>query len=166
MNSNTYNFNYQWSFKLADAFPLKNALEATRDGAGRYFYECDYREENWEEVSLPHTYNDKDLFVNRIQDAGSDQKRTFSCYRKWFCLPVAAMPQKVFLELEGIRQTCYLYVNGKMAGYYEAGVAPFGFDLTPYVTPGERNLVAIATDSTSTRNLDYYSAETSLPRRD
>lgn len=170
MNSYTYDFNYKWTFKLADAFPLKNALEATRDAAGRYFYERDYCEENWEEVSLPHTYNDKDLFVNRIQDAGSDQKRTFSCYRKWFRLPwvLPAGPAgkgenpagyRVFLESEGIRQTCYLYVNGTLAGYYEAGVAPIGFDLTPYLTEGD-NLVAIATDSTSTRNLDYFSAET------
>lgn len=71
---------------MANSFPLKNALEATDDSAGRHFYDRDYLEQGWEKVSLPHTFNDEDLFVNRIEDAGSGQKRTFSCYRKWVAL--------------------------------------------------------------------------------
>ncbi len=84
MISAVYNFNYGWRFRLADAFPLGSALEATKDCKGRFFYETEYQEEGWEEVGLPHTFNDEDLFLDRIQDAGSGQKRTFSCYRKWF----------------------------------------------------------------------------------
>ncbi len=152
---------------LADTFPLKNALAGTADSGGKLFFERDYREEGWKEVSLPHTFNDVDLFVNRIEDAGSGQKRTFSCYRKWFRLgDGASMKQgafqehKVFLEIEGIRQTCYLYVNGRLAGYYEAGAFPIGFDITGFLTEDEEQLVAIATDSTSSRNMDHISAET------
>lgn len=160
MKGKVYNFNYGWRFRLADTFPLGSALEATKDAAGHYFYETDYAEEGWKEVGLPHTYNDEDLFLDRIQDAGSGQKRTFSCYRKWFDAPQGAEDAKFFLEFEGVRQTCYLYVNGTLAGYYEAGVAPFGFDLTPYMNRSGRNLVAVATDNTSSRNLDYFAAET------
>ena len=86
MKADGYNFNYGWEFLLADAFPLTDALEAVKDGGGRAFYEREYQAKGWKEVSLPHTYNDEDLFVDRIQDAGSGQKRTFSCYRKWFSL--------------------------------------------------------------------------------
>ncbi len=160
MEAQVFNFNYGWKFRLADAFPLKHALEATKDASGHFFYERAYQEEGWKEVSVPHTYNDEDLFVNRIEDAGSNQKRTFSCYRKWFTVPKENKGKKVFIEFEGIRQTCYLYMNGKMAGYYEAGVAPFGFDLTPYLDESGENLVAVATDSTSSRNMDYFGAET------
>ncbi|CAM3553237.1 glycoside hydrolase family 2 protein [Marinicrinis lubricantis] len=155
-----YNFNYEWRFKLADAFPLQQALESWRDEAGRYFYETDYMENDWEAVGVPHTFNDKDLFVARIEDAGSGQKRTFSFYRKWFRLPREHEGKKVLIEFEGIRQTCYLYVNGTMAGYCEAGVAPFAFDLTPYVDYAAENLIAIATDNTSSRNMDFFAAET------
>ena len=160
MESQVFNFNYGWKFRLADAFPLNCALDATKDASGHFFYEREYQEEGWKEVSVPHTYNDEDLFVNRIEDAGSNQKRTFSCYRKWFTVPKEHKGKKVLIEFEGIRQTCYFYVNGKMAGYYEAGVAPFGFDLTPYLDESGENLVAVATDSTSSRNLDYFGAET------
>lgn len=154
-----YNFNYGWHFCLADTFPLQSAVEKTRDGTGREFFSRDYSEEGWKEVSLPHTFNDEDLFVNRIEDAGSGQKRTFSCYRKWFSLE-GCRDKKVFLETEGIRQSCYLYVNGKLAGYYEAGSFPVGYDITEYLTEDGEQLIAIATDNTATRNLDYICGET------
>ena len=154
-----YNFNYGWTFRLADAFPLKQALNATGDGDGNFFYERSYVEKDWKEVSLPHSFNDNDIFKNRILDAGSSQRRTFACYRKWFSLEDIS-DKKVFLEIEGIRQTCYLYVNGKLAGYYEAGSFPIGFDITEFLTEGEEQLIAIATDNTATRNIDFISAET------
>lgn len=156
---------HNWHFLLADAFPLRSALEQRKDAAGRFFYEREYEENGWQEVTLPHTFNDGDLFRDRIEDAGSGQKRTCAFYRKWITLPgslpgAAGRPGKVLIEFEGMRQTCYLYVNGKMAGYYEAGVAPFGFDLTPYLLPGEPNLLAVATDNTAARNIGFCIAET------
>lgn len=154
-----YSFNYCWHFLLADAFPMRDALEKWKDTAGHYFYEKEYEEKNWQEVTLPHTFNDGDLFVARIQDAGSGQKRTCAFYRKSFELTREQCGKKLLLEFEGMRQTCYLYVNGKMAGYYEAGVAPFGFDITSYVEEGE-NLIAVATDNTATRNIGFCIAET------
>ena len=155
-----YNFNYCWHFLLADAFPMRDALSKWRDGFGRYFYEKEYQEDGWQEVTLPHTFNDGDLFVDRIQDAGSGQKRTCAFYRKFFSLEKDEPGSKILLEFEGLRQTCYLYVNGRMAGYYEAGVAPFGFDITPYVEYGGENLIALVTDNTATRNIGLCIAET------
>ena len=164
MNSDSigqsFYLHYGWKFLLADVFPLKDALERWKDSAGHYFYEPDFREENWQEVTLPHTFNDVDLFRARIQDAGSGQKRTFGFYRKWLSVPKEHNSHKVLLEFEGMRQTCYLYVNGTMAGYYEAGVAPFGFDITPFIQYDKENLIAIATDNTATRNISCCIAET------
>ena len=160
---NTYNFNHSWKFALANAFPLKNALEAKRDSQGRYFYDPNYDDSNWQNIGIPHTFNDGDMFVNRIEDAGTGQNRTFALYRKTFRLndkTTPAEPLKIIIEFEGIRQTCYLYVNGKLAGFSENGVAPFAFDITPYVTTTGENTIAIATDNTATRNIDAISAET------
>ena len=148
-------FHYGWKFLLADAFPLKDALNKWRDADGHFFYETAYKEENWEDVTLPHTFNDGDLFRDRIQDAGSGQKRTMAFYRKWFEVPKNRQGQKVLIQFEKVRQTCYLYVNGTLAGYHENGVAPFGFDLTKYIRFGEKNLIAIATDNIATRNIPF-----------
>lgn len=153
-------FHYGWKFLLADAFPLKDALNKWRDADGHFFYETAYKEKNWEDVTLPHTFNDGDLFRDRIQDAGSGQKRTMAFYRKWFEVPKNRQGQKVLIQFEKVRQTCYLYVNGTLAGYHENGVAPFGFDLTKYIRFGEKNLIAVATDNTTTRNIPFCIAET------
>lgn len=155
-----YNFNYKWHFKLAGTFPLRRALEDNRDENGRYFYEKDFKEEAWEQVSVPHTFNDKELFSTRTEDEGANQTRTFSFYRKRFRLPEKYRGRKVIIEFEGIRQSCFLYINGKMAGFYENGAAPFGFDLTAYIDYDGDNLIAIATDNTSTRNAPFCMAET------
>lgn len=148
-------FHHGWHFLLADEFPMQKALEKHKDKNGRCFYELDYIEENWERVTLPHTFNDTDLFRDRIRDAGSGQKRTAVFYRNYLTVPKEYCGQKVLIEFEGIRQTCYLYVNGKMVGYVENGVAPFGFDLTPFIDYDKPNLIAVATDNTATRETDF-----------
>ncbi len=155
-----YNFNYEWIFKKANAFPLDKALKAHKDINGRYFYEKEYILEDWKEVSLPHTFNDEDAFVSRIADHGSEYDRTFSFYRKCFFLKKKDSGKKIIIEFEGVRQTAYVYINGKMAGFSENGVAPFAFDITSYVSFGEDNLIAIATDNTSSRNVNECAAET------
>jgi len=146
---------------LADEFPLEKALNKCLDMNGNYFYDNNYKENNnWKEVSIPHTFNDNDLFRDRIRDSGSGQKRTVGFYRNYLKVPDEFKGYKVFFECEGIRQTCYLYVNGIMAGYYEAGVAPFGFDITKYIDYDRENIIAIATDNTATRDIDFCIAET------
>lgn len=153
-----YNFNYGWRFRLAGEFPLSDAIANTKDSAGRAFYEPDYDDGAWESVSVPHTFNAAELFSTRIEDSGGRQTRTFALYRKRFELPDG--DNKILFECEGIRQSCFLYVNGTLAGFHENGVAPFGFDITPYARRGGENVIAIATDNTSTRELPFCMAET------
>lgn len=153
-------FHHGWKFQLADAFPLREAIERWRDSAGRDFADPAYDDEQWQAVALPHTFNDSDIFRDRISDGGSLQKRCVAFYRNWLTVPAEHRGEKVILEFEGMRQTCYLYVNGVLAGYVENGVAPFGIDVTDFVNPDRPNLVAVATDNTSLRNLSCYGAET------
>ncbi|MCH5185527.1 MAG: hypothetical protein J1F64_05310 [Oscillospiraceae bacterium] len=160
MKSNQYNFHHNWSFKSADTFPMQNALDKCRDKNGHYFYEPEYEEKDWQSVDLPHTFNDADLFSQRARDSGGSQKRTAAFYRACLEIPEEYHGHKVLFESEGIRQTCYLYVNGRLAGYYEAGVAPFGFDITEFIDYGSKNLIAVATDNTCTRDIPFCIAET------
>lgn len=156
----SYYFHNGWKFKSADTFPMNEAVKKCTDSAGRVFYDTDYDDEEWESVTLPHTFNDCDLFKGRIHDAGSTQKRTVAFYRNRFTVMPQYKGYKAIIEFEGIRQTCYLYINGNMAGYYEAGVAPFAFDLTPWIDYEGENVIAIATDNTATRNIPSCIAET------
>ena len=130
LQGESFYFHHGWHFLRADTFPMAKAVDAHRDAEGHAFYEAGYRETDWQPVTLPHTFNDEDLFRDRIQDGGSGQRRTAAFYRNILTIPARHKNHKVLLAFEGLRQTCYLYVNGTLAGYYEAGVAPFGFDIT------------------------------------
>lgn len=72
-------------------------------------------------------------------------------YRKHITIPESDAGKKFFLEFEAVRNSVYLYVNGEMVGYYEAGIAATGFDITDYVKPGQDNLIAVATDNAADR---------------
>lgn len=161
--SAVYNLNLDWKFlKPSGAtWPLKSAVDGIVDEQGRYFYEPDYNDSNWDDVSLPHTFNDADSFHSTANDAGDmGVYRGITFYRKIFTLPAADVGKKVFIEFEGIRQAAYVYLNGVMVGYYEAGVTPFGFDLSKHVKFGEKNVLAIAADNTSGRGMTHYISET------
>lgn len=158
--TNTYAFHHGWKFRLANRFPMVEALSAFRDAQGRDVYAPDYCDEDWETVTLPHTFNDGELFSVPIEDAGSGQTRTAAFYRNVLTVPAQHRQDLCILSFEGMRQTCYLYVNGQLAGYYEAGVGPFGFDITPFLAPDGRNSITVLTDNTSTRNIPFCIAET------
>ncbi len=155
-----YYFHHGWRFCRADAFPVAEALKKWRDPAGHSPVDPAYDDSGWEKVTLPHTYHDGELFSVPIEDGGSGQTRTTAFYRNVLEIPPEHRGKQTLIAFEGVRQTCYLYVNGVLAGYYEAGVGPFGFDLTPFLSPGGRNCIAVVTDSTSTRNIPFCIAET------
>ena len=154
--------NVDWKFSKAKGatFPLADALKGMEKD-GKPFYDIDYDDSDWQTVSVPHAVNADDSFDSLIADAGEqDLYRGFMFYRKKF-RPISHENEKkkFFLEFESVRQTIYLYVNGQFAGYYEAGVAPAGFDITPWIRPGE-NLIAVATDNTASRGMTSYVRET------
>ena len=105
---NRYFFHQNWRFRLANAFPLEQALAACRDREGRSPTDRLYDDADWEQVTLPHTFNGEDLFATPIEDGGSGQKRTCAFYRNRLTVPSVHRDKRVVMTLEGVRQTCYL----------------------------------------------------------
>ncbi|MCH5188095.1 MAG: RICIN domain-containing protein [Oscillospiraceae bacterium] len=159
--NSTYNLNLDWKYKRpGSAWPLKDAVGSeVKDG--KSFYDFDFDDSDWETVSVPHAVNASDSFDNVIVDAGEPSLyRGFMLYRKSFVLPESEAGKKAILEFEAVRQTVYLWVNGEMVGYYEAGTAPIGFDITNFVRPGEKNVIAVATDNAAYRGSAFQTQET------
>lgn len=159
----TYNMNIDWKYKRAEdnaVFPLATAMAGVAKD-GKQFYDVDYDDSDWETVSVPHAVNAEDSFDGVGLDAGeASLYRGFMFYRKNITIPASDAGKKLILEVEAIRQSIYLYANGELVGYYEAGIAPVGFDITDYVTPGEEAVIAIATDNASSRGSSFQTQET------
>lgn len=101
LQGESFYFHHGWHFLRADAFPMAKAVDAHRDAEGHAFYEADYRETGWQPVTLPHTFNDEDLFRDRIQDGGSGQRRTAAFYRNLLTIPARHKTTRCCLRLRG-----------------------------------------------------------------
>jgi beta-galactosidase len=112
----------------------------------------------WTTVSIPHSINGLQAFAHNGVDEGErGSDRSYLLYRKTITVPQG---EKFIFELEGIRQAAYVWVNGQEVGYYEAGIAAMGFDISNYVTPGETAVIAVAQDGSSSRGAAEYISET------
>lgn len=150
----TYNMNLDWKFFDTAAHGADGKQDiwnnlAVADKDEKKFYDVDYDDSDWETVSIPHGIGGgTNSFTGANFDSGGGY-RSVLLYRKTFTVPAGA--DKVFFELEGIRQGAYLWVNGQQVGYYEAGITAMGFDLTNYVTAGEEAVIAILNDGRTAR---------------
>ena len=161
----TFSLNADWRFSWAsETIPLKSAM-ASMEKNGVAVTEPSYDDSSWELVSVPHPVNAHDSFDNHAVDAGEASfRRGMMFYRKRFALPrVTGNGEqgtgKAFLTFETVRQTIYLWVNGKFAGYYEAGIAPTAYDVSTLVKEGE-NVVCVATDNCASRGTKVFTLET------
>ena len=161
----TYNMNLDWKFFEAENGMGKSVREAWESAAknGKQFYDVDYDDSAWETVSIPHGVSYEDAFSGATADAGGGHGRlSVLLYRKTFTVPDVT-DAKIFFELEGIRQAAYVWVNGQEVGYYEAGITAMGFDITKYVTPGQKAVIAICNDGSATRGNSYRTMYETVP---
>jgi len=149
----TLNFNPDWKFIKGDP---PGAAEAGFDDTA------------WQNVSLPHTFNDIDTFddwstPNHVGEMNLWSGRTW--YRKTFVLPESFRGKKVFIEFEAVRQIAEVYLNGQLLGTSKTGFIPFGFDLTGHLRfGGAKNVLAVMADNRFTPETDMAKIiKTDLP---
>ena len=167
-SAQTFSLNADWRFaKAPQTIPLAQA-KASVETAGVKVEAPAFDDSAWEVVSVPHAINALDSFDNRAVDAGEASLwRGMAFYRKRFALPrmenvkwkMENEERKFFISFETVRQTLYVWVNGQMVGYYEAGIAPTCFDVTDFVTDGE-NVLCVATDNCAARGTKLFTLET------
>jgi beta-galactosidase len=127
-----YSFNYGWKFIRTDVAGAQAPA---------------FDDSKWTDVSLPHTFNDVDTWVDWVGFA-TDQPvmgryHGLSWYRKHFTLDASYKDRKIFLEFQGIRDAGTFYVNGTKIGIQEDEISPCGLDITAAVQFGADNVIAV-----------------------
>jgi beta-galactosidase len=64
-------------------------------------------------------------------------------YRREFNVPSTWSGRRIFLTFDGVDSAFFIWVNGKKVGYSVNSRNPAEFDLTSYVVPGQKNLLAV-----------------------
>jgi beta-galactosidase len=107
-----------------------------------------FDDSSWRQVDLPHDWAIEGPFASggnggmgRLPSAG------IGWYRRKLDIPAADAGRSVFLEVEGAMSYAEVWVNGKLAGGWPYGYASWSLDITPYLTPGGSNQLAIRLDN-------------------
>lgn len=64
-------------------------------------------------------------------------------YRREIEVPASWKDEKIFLHVGSATSNLNVWVNGKWVGYAEDAKVASEFDLTPYLNPGKKNLIAL-----------------------
>ena len=117
-----FNLNQNWRFaKGAAEFPSVRPTE-------------------WEDVTLPHSWNAVDG-----QDGGNDYYRGACVYTRTLDKAELAEGQRHFLEINGANSTSWVYLNGEQLARHDGGYSTYRVDLTDKLQ--DTNELAIVVDN-------------------
>lgn len=124
--SNKFVWNDSWLFTKNAAFVKDN---------------CQVLNENeWEKVTLPHTWNGIDG-----QDGGNDYYRATCYYAKKLNKADCTGGSQVYIEFEGANSSADVYVNGRLAVHHDGGYSTFRANITALLA--EENTIVVAVDN-------------------
>ncbi len=107
----------------------------------------DAGDDSWEEVSIPHTWNDEDTF-----DETPGYRRTAGWYQK--DLSFKPKPNKKYILLfEAANQKAEVYINNRLAGSHKGGYTAFTIDATPYLKAEGPNVLRVKVDNRHDENI-------------
>lgn len=163
-SSNFMTLNGLWKFnwvKDADARPTD-------------FWKVGYNDKGWDEMPVPgvwelNGYGDP-IYVN-VGYAWRNQYKNnppyvptennhVGSYRKTIKVPASWKGKDIFAHFGSVTSNIYVWVNGKYVGYSEDSKLEAEFNLTPYLKPGQENLIAFQTfrwcDGTYLEDQDFF----------
>lgn len=132
-------FDNGWSFYRGD---IKGAEEPA------------FSDNGWRTVTLPHDWSIEDLPGQSDTIIGPFYKKSIGgtatgytvggtgWYRKSFNLNSTA-PKKVSIYFDGVYMNSDVWVNGHHLGNHPYGYSPFYYDITPFVSAGKKNVIAV-----------------------
>ena len=96
--------------------------------------------ENWESVTLPHTWNALDG-----QDGGNDYFRGTCCYAR--TIRSSELPENIrrYLEIRGAASSADVYLDGKHLAHHDGGFSTWRVDLTDALA--EESLLSVLVDN-------------------
>ena len=138
------------------------------------FWKTDYNDRAWGTMPVPgmwelNGYGDP-LYVN-IGYAWKNQfdnnppeipvkNNHVGSYRKEITVPASWNGKQIIAHFGSVTSNIYLWVNGRFVGYSEDSKLEAEFDLTPFVKPGQKNLIAFQVfrwcDGTYLEDQDFF----------
>jgi beta-galactosidase len=141
-----------WMLPTGNAFVSAPADRATRPagnlGGDVAYTGAAFDDGAWQAVNLPHDYAIQGPFSSSYSgNIGKLPSPGVVWYRKTFTLQSGDAGKSIFLDLDGAMSYSLVWLNGQFVGGWPYGYASYRLDLTPYVTAGGANVLAIRLDN-------------------
>lgn len=145
-SDNFMTLNGLWKF-----FWVKNADARPTD-----FWKVDFNDKGWDQLQVPavwelNGYGDP-IYVNigyawRNQYTNNPpyvpvEGNHVGSYRREITVPADWKGKEIMAHFGAVSSNMYLWVNGKYVGYSEDSKLEAEFNLTPYLKPGQKNVIA------------------------
>lgn len=163
-SENFMTLNGTWKF-----FWVENADQRPTD-----FFRIGYNDKGWDDLRVPavwelNGYGDP-IYVNvgyawRNQYRNKPpyvpvEKNHVGSYRKEIVVPADWSGKDIIAHFGSVTSNMYLWVNGKFVGYSEDSKLEAEFDITKYLKPGQKNLIAFQVfrwcDGTYLEDQDFF----------
>ncbi|MDD4991838.1 MAG: beta-galactosidase GalB [Paludibacter sp.] len=122
----------------------------------------DFDDSLWEIVSIPHDWAirkpfdlNQDMQWVQVKEDGEKEPKLrtgrtgalpifgIGWYRKSIDVPKSDSDKKIFVEFDGAMSQAKVYFNGDFVGEWPYGYSSFSFELTKYIKPGQKNVLAV-----------------------
>ncbi len=141
-------FNAGWKFIKYDFSSEEQA--AGREPVGLLLPSID--DSGWRRLALPHDWAIEGPFSDTLENStGLLPWKGIGWYRKHFTIENDDAGKRIFVDFDGAMANAKIWVNGKFAGEWPYGYTSFRIDVTPFITIGKENLIAVRLD---TKNWD------------
>lgn len=147
----TYDVLRPWILPQANPFIVDGtkytAPTDAAPGADVEYVQGSFDDSEWRALNLPHDWAVEGPFLEPGISGGMGRlpSNGVGWYRRSlnFTEDDLADTRSVFLDVDGAQSHAAVWVNEQFVGGWPYGYASFRLDLTPYVTAGEDNIVAI-----------------------
>ena len=163
-SSNFMSLNGVWKFNW-----VKDADSRPTD-----FWKTGFNDKGWDDIPVPgvwelHGYGApiyvnigyawRNQFENNPPFVPTENNHVGS-YRKEIMVPASWKGKDIIAHFGSVTSNLYLWVNGKYVGYSEDSKLEAEFNLTPYLKPGQKNLIAFQVfrwcDGTYLEDQDFF----------
>ncbi len=163
-STNYMTLNGTWKFNW-----MKDADSRPTD-----FWKTGFNDKGWDDLQVPavwelNGYGDpiyvnvgyawRNQFKNNPPEVPTENNHVGS-YRREIVVPASWKGKDIIAHFGSVTSNMYLWVNGRYVGYSEDSKLEAEFDLTPYLKPGQENLIAFQVfrwcDGTYLEDQDFF----------
>ena len=138
------------------------------------FWKTSFNDKGWDDLQVPavwelNGYGDpiyvnvgyawRNQFQNNPPEVPTENNHVGS-YRREIVVPASWKGKDIIAHFGSVTSNMYLWVNGRYVGYSEDSKLEAEFDLTPYLKPGQKNLIAFQVfrwcDGTYLEDQDFF----------